>query len=174
MSKITGKGTPKKRKYSETDKIKVLLILESNDFNYSQTVREEGISISSLQRWDKELGPSVYGTIKPTMSIALRLANQVAIRQITQEQIRTMRANVTFVSLEELYRRSQGIYTGECVERTEDLIKMSNIFKEEPTKEPLGGGPQQNAQNVRDLWKAWEDDKKKTIILNADDAQVVG
>lgn len=50
------------KKTDALEQVRVLKILQANNFNYSKTARDCSISPTTLRKWARELGPTVFGT----------------------------------------------------------------------------------------------------------------
>lgn len=52
-------------KYTYSEKVSILKILERNDYNLLKTERTCGISRPTLRRWKEQLGPMVFTSVSP-------------------------------------------------------------------------------------------------------------
>lgn len=52
--------------HSHTQKIRILRLLEKNNFNYSLTSKQNGIARPTIKRWEKLYGKEVFGSKSPT------------------------------------------------------------------------------------------------------------
>jgi hypothetical protein len=60
------KNESRNNRHNHNQRIKVLRLLERNDFNYLKTHRESGVSRETIKRWEKVYGKEVFHGKSPT------------------------------------------------------------------------------------------------------------
>ena len=83
-------------RHSHTQKIRILRLLERNNFNYMLTSKQNGIARPTLKRWENLYGKEVFGGKSPTaealaeVDIELKLNDINVIRNLYTLRKRTL------------------------------------------------------------------------------------
>jgi hypothetical protein len=70
-------------KYTYSEKVSILKILERNDYNLLKTERTCGISRPTLRRWKEQLGPMVFTGVSPIEEALQRVEIQMKVNDET-------------------------------------------------------------------------------------------
>jgi hypothetical protein len=82
--------------HNHTQKIRILRLLERNNFNYMLTSKQNGIARPTLKRWEKLYGKEVFGGKSPTaealaeVDFELKLNDVNVIRNLYTLRKRTL------------------------------------------------------------------------------------
>jgi transposase-like protein len=83
-------------RHSHTQKIRILRLLERNNFNYNLTSKQNGIARPTIKRWEKLYGREVFGGKSPTaealaeVDIELKINDVNVIRNLYTLRKRTL------------------------------------------------------------------------------------
>jgi hypothetical protein len=70
------------RTYSHSDKIKVLRILEKNNFNYLQTEKATGVTRKTIKGWEASYGCEVFLGKTPTLQALEEIDNDMKNNEV--------------------------------------------------------------------------------------------
>ncbi len=118
-----------RRRFTKTEKIKVLQYLEAKDFNVKKTTEKYGISRETINVWRKTLGNEAFG-IKPRVDIALKKKNEVVLLEASQVKLERLKLTASAKATQMIIDRLSDEEVSNNIE-TKVLVQIASLFKQE-------------------------------------------